>query len=137
MRGRDGRTAPEVATIGQRLRRLRKREGLTQSDLARQIGIQQSDLSRMEKGEYRVSLDNLFRILAVFGLGIAEFFEDAQAAPQPAADPLSHEDMRTLQLLRQLSATSREEVREFLEFKLRKEQAEKRAEISSEKRLTK
>ena len=56
----------EVAAVGSRLRRLRKERGLTQAELARQIGIQQSDLSRMEKGEYRVSLDNLFKILGVF-----------------------------------------------------------------------
>ena len=28
----------------------------------------------MEKGEYRVSLDNLFKILGVFDLDLADFF---------------------------------------------------------------
>ncbi len=117
---------PEAATVGPRLRLLRKQRGMTQSELARQIGIQQSDLSRMEKGEYRVSLDNLFRILAVFGMDVAEFFAGAAPAPEPERQPLSHEDMHTLQLLRRLSPEARREVQEFIEFKARKERAARR-----------
>ena len=79
----------EVAAVGSRLRRLRNERGLTQAELARQIGIQQSDLSRMEKGEYRVSLDNLFKILAVFDLDLADFFGEQQATAEQERQPLS------------------------------------------------
>ena len=135
MSERGRRSSAETREIGPRLRLLRKTRKLTQSELARQIGIQQSDLSRMEKGEYRVSLDNLFRILAVFGMSVAEFFEDAQSAPQPATQPLSFEDMQILQQMRQLSTTNRTEVREFLEFKLRKQRADEREEKYEEERV--
>ncbi len=119
----------EPQKVGARLRKLRKQNGLTQIELARQIGIQQSDLSRMEKGEYRVSLDNLFKILSVFGLGVAEFFAAEEApAPPPhtaTAEPLTHEDMQALQQLRALSPEARQEVRDFIDFKLRREQRER------------
>jgi transcriptional regulator with XRE-family HTH domain len=115
-----------AATVGARLRRLRKERHLTQTELARQIGIQQSDLSRMEQGEYRVSLDNLFKILAVFDLDINEFFEHEAAEPEERR-PLSREDMQTLHLLRQLSDEGRREVMEYLEFKVRREQQDRRA----------
>jgi len=105
----------EVATIGSRLRELRKERGLTQAELARQIGIQQSDLSRMEKGEYRVSLDNLFKILGVFDLDLADFFGDQH-------------------LMRELSPEGRAEVQEFLEFKLRKERQGRRS-LTSQRSL--
>ena len=118
---------PEVAAIGSRLRRLRKERGLTQAELARQIGIQQSDLSRMEQGEYRVSLDNLFKILAVFDLDLAEFFGDAEQKSRRQSQPLSRQDMKVLHLLRELSPAGRAEVQEFLEFKLRKERQERRS----------
>ena len=119
--------SPEVARIGERLRKLRKLRGMTQSELARQIGIQQSDLSRMEKGTYRVSLDNLFKILGVFGMDVAEFFHsELPARPEPAPAPLSHEDMQTLQMLRRLDPEARREVQEFLEFKLRRQRAQER-----------
>ena len=118
---------PEVAAIGSRLRRLRKERGLTQAELARQIGIQQSDLSRMEKGEYRVSLDNLFKILGVFDLDLADFFGDQQSTAEEEKLPLSKQDMKVLHLLRELSPEGRAEVQEFLEFKLRKERQERRS----------
>ena len=118
---------PEVAAVGSRLRRLRKERGLTQAELARQIGIQQSDLSRMEKGTYRVSLDNLFKILGVFDLDLADFFGDQQDKSELQQQPLSREDMKVLHLLRELSPEGRAEVQEFLEFKLRKERQERRS----------
>jgi len=117
--------SPQVAAVGSRLRKLRKERGVTQADLARQIGIQQSDLSRMEKGEYRVSLDKLFKILAVFDLDLADFFGD-QPAKVEEQQPLSQHDMQILHMLRELSPHGREEVQEFLEFKLRKERQERR-----------
>ena len=117
----------QAATIGSRLRRLRKERNLTQAELARQIGIQQSDLSRMEKGEYRVSLDNLFKILAVFDVQVSEFFGKPEAAEAAAQRPLSHEDMQLLHILRELTPEARAEVQQFVEFKVRRERAERRA----------
>jgi len=120
-------STPQVAVIGSRLRRLRKEHNLTQADLARQIGIQQSDLSRMEKGEYRVSLDNLFKILGAFDLEISDFFGEQSEAASADSRPLSHEDMQLLHLLRELSPEAREEVQQFVEFKVRRERTERRA----------
>ena len=115
-----------AANVGARLRSLRKERHLTQTELARQIGIQQSDLSRMEKGEYRVSLDNLFKILAVFDLGFDDLFNDAKETAEPRR-ALSQEDMQILHLVRQLSGEGRREAMEFLEFKVRREQQDRRA----------
>lgn len=115
-----------AANVGARLRTLRKERHLTQTELARQIGIQQSDLSRMEKGEYRVSLDNLFKILAVFDLAFDDLFNEEHAVAEPRR-ALSQEDMQILHLVRQLSAEGRREAMEFLEFKVRREQQDRRA----------
>ncbi len=69
----------QVKLIGRKLRKLRKKERLTQAELASRVGIHQSDLSRMERGEYRVSLDTLLRVLAEFQVGIGEFFGENRA----------------------------------------------------------
>ena len=75
----------KVQLVGSRIRELRKGRHLTQTELSEKIGIAQSDLSRMEQGEYKVGLDTLFKILHVFDLKVGEFFgetqkvEDAQA----------------------------------------------------------
>lgn len=115
-----------AANVGARLRSLRRERHLTQTELARQIGIQQSDLSRMEKGEYKVSLDNLFKILAVFDLGFDDLFDGQQAAAEPRR-ALSQENMQILHLVRQLGDEGRREAMEFLEFKVRREQQDRRA----------
>src|SRR5260370_7230201 len=62
--------------VGSRIRALRKDRALTQADLAARIGIQQSDLCRMENGEYKVSLETLFKILSIFEMNIADFFHE-------------------------------------------------------------
>jgi transcriptional regulator with XRE-family HTH domain len=116
-----------AAEVGARLRALRKERHLTQTELARQIGIQQSDLSRMEKGEYRVSLDNLFKILAVFDVSLNDFFDHQEAVDDSPRRALSHDDMQILHLVRQLSEDGRREAMEFLEFKVRREQQDRRA----------
>jgi transcriptional regulator with XRE-family HTH domain len=115
-----------AATVGARLRSLRKERHLTQTQLARQIGIQQSDLSRMEKGEYRVSLDSLFKILAIFEVSFNDFFDKQKEAAEPRR-ALSREDMQILHLVRELSEDGRREAMEFLEFKVRREQQDRRA----------
>ena len=96
--------------VGQRVRHLRKERGLTQSELASRIGIIQSDLCRMEKGEYRVGLDTLLRVLQVFGMEIGEFF-DERPANRPA------EESELLQRFRNLSEESRAHVLDYVRFK--------------------
>ncbi len=100
-----------AATVGHLLRQHRQERHLTQTELARQIGIQQSDLSRMEKGEYRVSLDILFRILRVFEMSLGEFFGDL------ASRSLTARESSLLESFRALSRAEQQEVLEFAEFK--------------------
>src|SRR6187431_211636 len=74
----------QVQLVGRKIRQLRKEHKLTQVELSTRLGIQQSDLSRMEQGQYRVSLDTLFRILAEFKMSIGEFFEEFNTLPTDA-----------------------------------------------------
>ncbi|MEM1203534.1 MAG: helix-turn-helix transcriptional regulator [Acidobacteriota bacterium] len=101
----------QVQLIGPKIRKMRRERKLTQTELATRIGIQQSDLSRMEKGEYRVSLDTLFKILTEFNVSIGEFFEDY------AKDALTPKDVQIVRDLNQLPADARREVEAFIAFK--------------------
>ena len=100
----------QIALIGQRIRNLRKDRGLTQAELAGRIGIQQSDLCRMESGEYKVSLETLFKILKVFEMRVAEFFHEA------APENLTLEEQRLVTAYRALTPAARQQVREFVHF---------------------
>ena len=43
------------------------------------VGMQPADVAGIEKGEYRISLDVLFRLLEVFQATISDFIETALA----------------------------------------------------------
>lgn len=101
----------QVQFVGRKIRDLRKEHKLTQMELSSRLGIQQSDLSRMEKGEYRVSLDTLFRILAEFRVSIGEFFEDV------AKESITPRDVKLVQEFNTLPEEAQREVEDFIAFK--------------------
>ncbi len=97
--------------VGAKIRQLRKDRNVTQAELAHKIGVQQSDLCRMENGEYKVSLETLFNILSLFEINIAEFFKDEKRAG------LSNDECEILRLFNSRDEKSKIEVLEFLKFK--------------------
>ena len=99
----------QVELVGRKIRQLRRQRKLTQVELAQKIGIHQSDLSRMEQGEYKVGLDTLLRVLQTFDLSIGDFFEENDRAQTVA------------QKLNSLSVSAQKEVEDFIEFKRRQE----------------
>ncbi|MDQ5859307.1 MAG: helix-turn-helix domain-containing protein [Acidobacteriota bacterium] len=107
--------ARKVNLVGSRIRELRKGHHLTQMELSLRIGIAQSDLSRMEQGEYKVGLDTLFKLLQVFDLKIGEFFGESETA--------GPEDRELVTEYRGLSDDARQEVRDFVRFKKMQEEA--------------
>ena len=104
--------ASQILLVGQKIRQIRKSRHLTQAELASRIGVTQSDLSRMENGEYKVGLDTLFRILQVFELSMSHFFEESAAeTPATSLEAAPFEDWAAL------PDEIRREVREFIAFK--------------------
>jgi transcriptional regulator with XRE-family HTH domain len=98
----------QVQLVGKKIRQLRKERHLTQTELSAKLGIQQSDLSRMEKGEYRVSLDTLFKVLAEFRIGVGEFFEDV------SRETVSPRDLRLLSDFHALDPVAQEEIEGYI-----------------------
>src|SRR5678815_5809320 len=93
--------------VGSRIRELRKGHRLTQMELSEKIGVAQSDLSRMEQGEYKVGLDTLFKILQVFDLKMGEFFEETETPAERDARDIAGE-------IKSLSDEARQEIRDFV-----------------------
>ncbi|MFA6957426.1 MAG: helix-turn-helix transcriptional regulator [Thermoanaerobaculia bacterium] len=96
----------QMELVGRKIREMRRERKLTQTELATQVGIHQSDLSRMEKGEYKVGLDTLLKILQTFNLGIGDFFEER---PNSSSSIMWKYES--------LDEESRKEVESFIEFK--------------------
>jgi transcriptional regulator with XRE-family HTH domain len=71
----------------------------------------------MENGEYKVSLETLFKILTIFQINIAEFFHE-EAPPS-----ISEKDVDFLREFQKLDVESQREVWDFIRFKRMDEDA--------------
>ena len=58
-----------------RIRELRARDSLTQSDLARKVGVRRETIVFLEKNKYNPSLRLAHDIAKVFGMKIEEVFD--------------------------------------------------------------
>jgi transcriptional regulator with XRE-family HTH domain len=67
-----GRAQKKVELLGRKLRKLRKDRKLSPGDVASSTGIDAQDLARIERGEARVGLETLFRLLAAFEVDAGE-----------------------------------------------------------------
>ena len=62
--------------IGQRIKEIRMRAGLSQSKAAEAIGVAQSHMSNIETGRSHVTMENLMALRDLFGVKMADFFVD-------------------------------------------------------------
>ncbi len=60
--------------LGQRIKELRTRKGLTQEQLTEKLNIGQRTLSKIERGNAFVSAETLAKLLTALDIGIDELF---------------------------------------------------------------
>lgn len=75
---------PVDAHVGKRIRHRRWTVGMTQQQLADQVGIKFQQIQKYETGMNRVSASRLWDVAEALGVGIAFFFEGIDDA-RPAA----------------------------------------------------
>jgi len=63
--------------IGPKIRALRVKKGLAQTQLAEHTGLSPALLSKIERGQLFPTLPTLLRIAMVFGVGLDAFFSDS------------------------------------------------------------
>jgi transcriptional regulator with XRE-family HTH domain len=63
--------------VGSRLKELRTRQGLSQSDLARHIGVTASTISQVEGNLIYPSLPALIKLAEVLGVEVGQFFQES------------------------------------------------------------
>lgn len=57
------------------LRAIRERAGLTQAEVARQVGVTRQTLIAIEQGKYSPTLELAFQLCRVYGVRIDDAFE--------------------------------------------------------------
>lgn len=60
--------------FGEKLRELRLSQGYTQERLANELGIEISQISRIERGVINTSVSTLFSLSNILGTPISDFF---------------------------------------------------------------
>ncbi|GIZ07892.1 helix-turn-helix domain-containing protein [Flavobacterium sp. UMI-01] len=63
-----------LINFGENLRKLRLSKGLTQEQLANEIGVEISQISRIERGVINTSITTLYTISMTLKIDIDEFF---------------------------------------------------------------
>ncbi|MHB1956911.1 MAG: helix-turn-helix domain-containing protein [Sulfobacillus sp.] len=63
--------------VARQLIQLRREQGLTQSQLARRLHTQQSEISRIEAGDQNISLGKLEKLVAALGARVSIVIEPA------------------------------------------------------------
>src|SRR6266581_2035257 len=69
-------TSPDVvklyAVIGERMAKARDRKGMSQEDLAAQVGLSRASITQAEGGQQKLPLQSLYLIAGVLGAAIAD-----------------------------------------------------------------
>lgn len=68
-----------VERIGQRVRKHRKEEGLSQTQLGAQAGTSQGAISRLESGKQAPGLAKLERISQALGVEVSDLLEESES----------------------------------------------------------
>ena len=88
-------------TVGQRIRRLRQRGGISLRRQAELAGVSPSALSVLENGRGGMSLTTLQRVANHFGLSITELL-----ATPPTMDGSSHKDSSLVEIFEECASTT-------------------------------
>lgn len=100
----------KLKKVGYKIKELRSQRGISQIELAKKIGLSQTNLSNIERGRTTTTLQNLFKIQDVLQCRMADFFEDDAVLVDDAAvdaaenSSVSIDDaIKVLQLIKELS----------------------------------
>lgn len=83
-----------TVSIANKLVELRKKNGLSQEELAEKLGLSRQAVSKWERAEASPDTDNLITLARLYGISLDELLLDAEAAepepPEPAAKERVH-----------------------------------------------
>ena len=73
---KQGDPKPTRRVLARRVRALRKALGLSQEELAAQVGLRQAQISELEGARNNITIDNLHRLAVALGVRPHELLDD-------------------------------------------------------------
>lgn len=108
--------------IGENIRTLRESAGFTQSSLAGFMNVDQSLVSKVEKGERRISSDMLERLSALFGVTVEQMVSQTMATSKLSfafrGSDFSNDEMKAISAINKIALNS-----EFMRAMLKEDEA--------------
>jgi transcriptional regulator with XRE-family HTH domain len=99
-------THPVDTHVGKRIRLQRWTKGVTQQQLAENVGIKFQQIQKYETGANRVSASRLYDIAAALGVPISFFFEGLDGSDTPAPTEMDPKVIRHSQNFNSLSSVN-------------------------------
>jgi transcriptional regulator with XRE-family HTH domain len=62
--------------LGARIRTMRKSQGYSQEGFGHACGLDRTYIGGVERGEYNIALDNIYKIAAALKISIAQLFKE-------------------------------------------------------------
>jgi transcriptional regulator with XRE-family HTH domain len=115
---------PFFKAFGQRIAALRKNRGLTQSDLADTLGLDQTAIASYEVGRRRVPLSLIAPLAQALGVSVGELIVEENPNSKPGPTPKLQ---RQIEQVGQLTKGKQKFVSDFLETVLAGELAQAKA----------
>ncbi len=103
--------------IGRKIQAAREDKGMTQVDLAQELGITQAALSNYELGKRRLYLHQIEQIARILGRKL-DFFITGEESTSPASRPDQEDDSheKTFARITQLDSGELRSLNEFLDY---------------------
>lgn len=81
------------AFVGQRVLAHRKRLGLSQADLGKQLGLTFQQVQKYEKGTNRIGASRLFEMARIFNVPIQNLYPDDTQASEPSSRAMAEKEV--------------------------------------------
>lgn len=98
--------------IRSNLKKYRLQSGMTQIELASQIGVRSSAISNWEKGQNSIDIDTLFKICKILGVSISKMTE----AEEEIDYTLKDDDSIVIETYRKLPEAEKAHLLAYAEF---------------------
>ena len=96
--------------IGLKIKEARKKSKLSQTQLSEFLGIDQTNLSKIESGERSIGIVNLKKLANLFGMSLLDFQSEAPINEKLKlsfrADNINQDDLETIAILNRIAANS-------------------------------
>lgn len=93
--------------IGEHIKSLREQSGFTQSNIAKYLKVDQSLISKIEKGERLITSDMLDKLATLFGITTESFNNDLISTKQISfalrASEINEDDLETISAINRIA----------------------------------